>query len=270
MDSDFQNFMDTLGLSQGTKTQYNIYFDKIELLFQEGMLSQETINNFIATYKSNLVKSFLKLYLEYRNIKDIEIHRRTGRIPRKKPLLMPKEDVDKVLCGLYDYNEKFGLMAELSYLCALRREEVVNINAGDINWNEWMKDKQTGTLLIKGKGDKERYVIVPKELMLKLMSYVNKIQVLPSNKLFFKNESNKNKPISKERYWEVYHKIVVALFDKKYKLHTLRHTTATNWYDNGVDIIGIQNRLGHSDISTTRLYINPDNEKELEKWRSEE
>ena len=271
MNQNFDDFLETRELSPTTKKQYTLYFDKAEVLFNNGLLDQNRVNEFIATYKSNLVKSFLRLYFEYKGIKDLIINRRTGRVARKKPLIMSKDDAIILFNALYQYHEKIGLMTELSYRCALRRDEVCNINVGDIDWDEWKKERKTGKLLIvKAKGDKQRYVIIPTEMMAKLGNYVNKINVLSTDKLFFKNDDNKNIPISKERYWEVYHEAVLGLFGKKYKLHTLRNTRATQWFEEGVDIVRIQQRLGHSNIATTRLYINPDEESELKKWQEDE
>lgn len=270
MDFDFKNFLNAKGLSQGTQEQYTLYFNKLDVLYINGMLNQESINEFIATYKSNLVKSFVRIYLEYRNIRDLNVSRRTGRLSRKKPLIMSKEDNELLLKVLYDYNMKIGLMTDLSYSCALRRNEVCNIEVRDINWKHWMDERKSGVLLIrKAKGDKQRYVLIPNELMLKLKEYINSIQVTPSNKLFFKDEKNKDLPIPVSRYWKTYHKAVKMLFGSGYKLHTLRHTKATEWFEKGVDIVRIQQRLGHSDISTTRLYINPDEKSELLKWKKE-
>jgi integrase/recombinase XerD len=270
MDKKFDNFLDTKGLGVNTKKQYTLYFDKAELLYNNNLFNQDMVNEFISTYKSNLVRSFLKVYFEFKGIKDLIVNKRTGRPTRKKPVIMSKEDAELLLSSLYQYNEKYGLMTELSYCCALRRDEVCNIGIGDIDWDEWKQEKKTGKLLItKAKGDKQRYVIIPKQLMEKLGRYINKNHFMPSNKLFFKNSNDKNIPISKERYWEVYHKFVVGLFNKKYKLHTLRSTKATQWFEDGIDIVRIQQRLGHSNIETTRLYIDPDNKKELDKWREE-
>jgi integrase len=267
---EFNNFMNTKGLSVNTQVQYTLYFGKIDLLYKNGLLNQDSLNDFISTYKSNLVKSFVRLYFEYRGIKDLVIYKRTGRTKRRKPVIMSREDAELLFQVLQEYNEKVGLMAELSYLCALRRDEVCNISVGDIDWDDWKINKKTGKLLIaKSKGDKQRYVIIPDYFMRKLMVYVNKILVYPTDKLFFKNKNNKEKPISTQMYWQTYHKVVVELFGKKYKLHTLRNTKATQWYEDGIDIVRIQQRLGHSNIATTRLYINPDEANELEKWRNE-
>lgn len=262
--------MEARNLSASTRSQYQLYFEKIETLYSNGLLDQNSVNEFIATYKSSLIKSFLRLYLEYKNINWIKISKNTGRTTRKKPLIMSKDDLEVLLYVLYQYNEKIGLMAELSYLCALRRDEVCNISVGDFDWDEWKKERLSGKLLIvKGKGDKQRYVIVPTEMMHKIKDYINKQEVKLRDKLFFKNKDNKNIPITKERYWEIYHDAVVKLFGKKYKLHTLRHTKATEWFDQGIDIVRIQQRLGHNDISTTRLYINPEEKSELKRWSKE-
>ena len=270
MDQDFENFMITKGLSASTQKQYSLYYDKVEVLYSNGLLDQGRVNEFIANYKSSLVKSFLRLYFDYKGIKDLILYKRSGKVARKKPNIMSREDANTLFEVLYNYNEKIALMVELSYSCALRRDEVCNINAGDIDWDRWKKEKDVGKLLIShAKGGKQRYVFVPKELMIKLKDYVNKISVCSTEKLFFKNENNKDIPITKERYWEIYHDVVTALFGKKYKLHTLRFSKATHWFEEGVDIVRIQNRLGHSDISTTRLYINPDEKSEERKWEEE-
>jgi len=271
MNIHFENFMSSKTLSPNTQKQYLLYFEKIEILnIVYNGLTQDTINEFISTFKSNLVRSFLKLYFEYKGIKDLVINKRTGTPKRKKPVIMSKEDADLLLRVLYEVNEKVALMVELSYRCALRRNEVCSINVKDLDWDEWKKERNTGKLLIRGKGDKQRYVIVPTSLMNKLAKYLNKINVIPTDKLFFKDNDDKSISISKERYWEIYHEAVIGLFEKKYKLHTLRHTKATQWFEDGIDIVRIQQRLGHSNIATTRLYINPDEEIELKKWQEDE
>lgn len=41
-------------------------------------------------------------------------------------------------------------------------------------------------------------------------------------------------------------------------LHRFRHTYATRLLESGSDIVTVQHLLGHSDLDTTRRYLNPD------------
>jgi site-specific recombinase XerD len=47
-------------------------------------------------------------------------------------------------------------------------------------------------------------------------------------------------------------------FNRKYGLHSLRHTVATRMLENGVEFDKIAPFLGHSDESTLHVYLNSD------------
>jgi integrase len=56
---------------------------------------------------------------------------------------------------------------------------------------------------------------------------------------------------------------------RKDKIAITGNTRSLDWFNKGLNIVRIQQRLGHSDISTTRRYINPDIEEELKQWSQE-
>jgi site-specific recombinase XerD len=46
--------------------------------------------------------------------------------------------------------------------------------------------------------------------------------------------------------------------------HLFRHTAATHWLDNGANLADVRDNLGHDDISTTSIYVNPDKSRRFE------
>lgn len=261
------------GLADSTIEIYTLYFTKLMKELDLGKpFNQETINNFLITYKSNINRAFIKDFLEYIGDREIRIEKRTGRIPKKEIVIIPKERVKAIIDYLYSSDKllKYALAIDLIYACALRREEVLNVKCGDFNWLERRlnKDIPMKLTLKKAKGSKQRIVIIPLDLSERIREYIRFYNLDEDNYIFF-DEDTPNIPLDKRKLWRVFRVKCKKLFGVYYKLHSLRHTKSTEWYEQGVDIVGIQNRLGHTDISTTRIYINPDKEKELKKWQEE-
>ncbi len=74
----------------------------------------------------------------------------------------------------------------------------------------------------------------------------------------------------KRNSWQnVFFDAVKETMDHHYTLHDLRRSRATKWLREGVDLSRVKNRLGHSSVSTTQLYINLDEEKEFDAWAKE-
>ena len=116
-----------------------------------------------------------------------------------------------------------------------------------------------------GKGSKERIVPIGEYIIDSLTSYLNNGRNTLLNKkkvsdyLFLNKNGGR---ISRFSFFKIIKKL---LRDKDIKKdvspHSLRHSFATHMLENGADLRSIQELLGHSDISTTRIYTHITNKK---------
>jgi len=164
--------------------------------------------------------------------------------------------------GLY-----FQLHSSLSP-CGLRISEVVRVKTADIN-----SDLHT-LHVIQGKGNKDRFVPIPDDLILELRKYWKTHQ---NRKLLFPKRKSRNKDfnrvttdktISDKELQRAFKVVSDSLnFNKRVTFHTLRHTYATNLLESGVNLFMIKEYLGHSSISTTMVYLHLTNASEYYSYK---
>jgi integrase/recombinase XerD len=139
-------------------------------------------------------------------------------------------------------------MLEVFYAGALRVSEVVTLKIEDAKLD-------TGYVLVRGKGDKERIVPVGRSAQDALTAYLREARpVLAAGKssplLFIARGA---KRITRQRVWQM----VSSASDgsgRHASPHMLRHSCATHMVENGADLRTVQTILGHADISTTQIY----------------
>ena len=107
--------------------------------------------------------------------------------------------------------------------------------------------------VIGGKGNKDRFTILPKNILQQLESYYR--QYRPTVYLF---EGQKAGQPMNDR--SIQHAVgqcvkLAGLTQYKFSAHSLRHSFATHMLDNGNDIHTIKELLGHSKIETTMIYL---------------
>lgn len=137
--------------------------------------------------------------------------------------------------------------------CGMRLSELCNIK---------LKDIKGDTITIVGKGDKERTVYLNKECMKAINNYLEDRETLKTDEgyLFLSNRKSKISPRNVEILVKK-HIENAGFKDKKYTPHKLRHSAATMYFKQGVDIRSIQEILGHENISTTQIYTHVDSEE---------
>jgi integrase/recombinase XerD len=171
------------------------------------------------------------------------------------PAVLKRGEADRLL-DLIDIKTPLGLrnraLYELIYSAGLRISEAVSLNSQDLILAE-------GLARVRGKGDKERLVVYGPDATIWLRRYIEEVRPLllkqrHSSALFV---SARGKRLSRKGIWKNY----VALAEQaglSTKLHTLRHTFATELLAGGADLRSVQELLGHADLSTTQVYTHVD------------
>ncbi len=188
------------------------------------------------------------------------------KLGRHLPDVLTVDEVNDLLDikinTIFDIRTK--AMLEIMYSSGLRVSELVNLELSDI-------DTYNDTILINGKGSKERIVPIGEYSKKYLNDYLEVRSELIKrkhgnpNKLFLNNHGM---PITRNGFNFLLNNILKEKGIKKnITPHTLRHSFATHMLDNGADLRSIQELLGHSDIVTTRIYTHVSKKQIHDKYK---
>ena len=180
------------------------------------------------------------------------------KLDKKLPDVLSIDEVEKLLDitlkTKFDYRNK--AMLEILYGSGLRVSELVNLTTRDI-------DFENSIIRCIGKGSKERIVPINDYIIYYLNLYLevrSSFFVKSKNDyLFLNNHGNK---MTRQGFFKNLKKILKEKnINKNVTPHTLRHSFATHLLSGGADLRSIQILLGHSDISTTKIYTHISNEQ---------
>lgn len=179
------------------------------------------------------------------------------KIPIKRsrhlPVVLTREEIKKLIGGAR--NEKERLIIEFLYSTGVRVSEAVATERQHI-------DKSRGLLRVRGKGDKDRYTIIPLDW---LQRYGKGWKKKKQRFLFAKKNNKPYRVLTFERI--VKRAAGNARLRKRVTPHTLRHSFATHLLERGENIRKIQKLLGHASLATTQLYTEVST-KEIVKTKS--
>ena len=260
-------YLDSLkGYSEWTIKFYSYWFEKfphLQFMEAEEEEAQLIINTFIKKWGNSVARGFLRSYLKYfglYKLYDIPERKRVGNKRRLKTILTLRE-IEKLRGAMYKSNYFRGLAFNLVYEGGLRRGEIETIRYTSFNWDAWFDDPEKDIVLkVRGKGDKERYVLISPNTIMKHFAYLeNKYNLseVQLRQLVLGAGKKDSKLIQFKAKWFYKHITTIgkSTLGKHINPHLLRHSRATHLLDKGAEIKDIQNYLGHANLSTTEVYL---------------
>ena len=190
-------------------------------------------------------------FYQYCSIEEIEnidnirkiLSIKTKKYAKKVQEYLTKEEVQTLLAGI-DTSTKIGrrnlLVLSLLYDTAARADEIIRLKLENIRLEEQL-------IILTGKGNKQRIVPIMENTKKLIIQYLkeNKIE---KGYLFGENTT----------YNMLKHLLLkinqMNIISKKITSHIFRRSRATHLLEAGVNILYIQELLGHEDISTTQEY----------------
>lgn len=232
-------------------------FKDVKELELEGYISYMEREKFASSSISRSVASmrafFQYLWKEGVIAKDPAENLKPPKVEKKPPEILSIEEVDKLL-QQPKLNTPKGVrdaaMLELLYATGMRVSEMLHLQVSDINLqfgyvicHENSRERII-PIGIPCKKALERYLQTTRE------SFVKDVE----ETALFTNCSGK--AMSRQGFWKVLKGYADdAGIQRDITPHTLRHSFAVHMLQNGADIRSVQEMLGHSDISTTQIYL---------------
>jgi len=186
---------------------------------------------------------------------------RGPRKPKTLPKVLSAEDVARFLaqprkyfeaglCGNYSCLRDTAVFEAL-YSTGCRIGEMIAVKWGEI-------DFARGTIIVTGKGSKDRLVILGEPAMLALrrlreaITAKNAALGRDGADVFLSDKLQKISARFVERRMKRY--LAAAGLPTDLSPHKLRHSFATHLLDGGADLRSVQEMLGHASLSTTQIY----------------
>jgi integrase/recombinase XerD len=174
---------------------------------------------------------------------------------KRLPKALPTGEIERILDAAGAPGTALAMrdraLLELLYACGARISEAVGLDLDDL-------DLETATVLLRGKGSKERVVPFGSWARSALEAYL--VRGRPalagagtgSPAVFLNARGGR---LSRQSAWTVLARAAErAGVTAEVSPHTLRHSFATHLLDGGADIRVVQELLGHASVTTTQVY----------------
>ena len=221
----------------------------VKYLLEEQNKKPSTISRMIAS-----IRSFYQYEVKNKKVsKDPTENIQSPKIEKKAPCILTTKEVELLLEQPTDEDLK-GIrdkaMLEFAYATGMRVTEIISLNVEDVNLEKEYVECKTGK--------KVRDIPLGKMALNAVKEYLAKARDImvksDKEKALFVNMNGKR--LTRQGFWKIikYYQ-EQAHIDKDITPHTLRHSFATHLLQNGAELKAIQTMLGHSDISSTQVYM---------------
>lgn len=214
------------------------------------------INKKSSTISRNLasIRLFYQFLLRNNKVKkDPTEGIQSPKIEKRVPSILTSQEVSLLLeqpknIDLKGIRDK--AMLEFAYATGMRVTEIISLNIDDVNLEEGYATCKTG--------NKQRNIPLGKLSLKALQEYIEDSRPIliksDSEKALFVNINGRR--LTRQGFWKIvkFYK-EQAHITKDITPHVLRHSFATHLLQNGAELKAIQTMLGHSDISSTQVYM---------------
>ena len=243
----YEKYLNSNKLNYAKITEEDIK-DYMEYLKEENK-KKSTISRNLAT-----IRSFYQFSIRTKKIKkDPTKNIESPKIDKRVPSILTSEEVELLLEQPKDVDLKGTrdkAMLEFAYATGMRVTEIISLNIEDINLEE-------GYVICRNK-NKSRNIPLGSMSLKAMKEYIDEARAYlikdENEEALFVNVNGTR--LTRQGFWKIvkYYK-EQAHITKDITPHVLRHSFATHLLQNGADLKSIQTMLGHSDISSTQVYM---------------
>uniref|UniRef100_UPI003FEED8D0 site-specific tyrosine recombinase XerD n=1 Tax=Candidatus Merdicola sp. TaxID=3085652 RepID=UPI003FEED8D0 len=245
-------------------TQYESYINEENLQYlkvtkddiKKYLENLKNIGKKTSTISRNLasIRSFYQYLVRTKKIKEDPTEGiQSPKVEKRVPSVLSSKEVELLLeqpkaVDLKGIRDK--AMLEFAYATGMRVTEIINLNLEDVNLKEGYVSCTNA--------NKQRNIPLGAISINALKEYIKKARPYliksEDEKSLFVNINGKR--LTRQGFWKIvkFYK-EQAHIDKDITPHVLRHSFATHLLQNGADLKAIQVMLGHSDISSTQVYM---------------
>ena len=200
------------------------------------------------------IRSFYQYLIRVKKIKhDPTENIQSPKVEKRVPSVLTSEEVEKLLSQPKDVDLKGTrdkAMLEIAYATGMRVTEIISLNIDDV-------DLEEGFISCKS-AEKQRNIPIGSISIAALREYIKDARPImikdENEQALFVNVNGRR--LTRQGFWKIvkFYK-EQAHISKDITPHVLRHSFATHLLQNGADLKAIQTMLGHSDISSTQVYM---------------